>query len=974
VAEPEQSSGAYAETQADRAVVFISYAREDWTFVEHFVEALQLKGLQVCGDWQLVRGENYQDQLDQLLLGSDAVVFVLSPDSVRSAPCRAELERAVEQNRVIFPVVHRDLGQEEKELPPALALPQWTFLRSADDFVGGVQGLEQAINTDFDLMPEHRRLLQAAGNWHRNNRSPSYLLRKESLKSAEDWLAATGQRANKLPKPTPLELDFIRASQTARARRTRITLAATVALAAAMLVLAITAYVQRNEAIQQRNIALARQLAAQAELLLNSDPRLIERAMLLAAESLKRWASTEADQVLRRGLPLLPKVLAEVPHKTEVEGVALTPDGRNLITLSDGGVFIWELSTKAGRPRSTRQPIRVAQEGGILSSGVSPNGEYLVTGGVDKTVRVFELPSGRPLRKMTAEAKVTNILFTPESKYVIVRSSSSVVHGWKISEGTEAARLEHEDVVQSLSLSEDGRLLCTGTRRGAVRVWDWLRQKLLAQFRAQGPVYGVACGPDGLVAAADGTQQVRVWLPNGAQVHMLSHEGKVSQVVLSPDNKLLAAAAENLVQVWDTRLWRAIRSFRHDDLVQTLAFHPREGLLATASLDRTARLWNTTTGQETARVTHEEAVMDIAFDRKGRYLATASNDKSARVVLVLPEESAPPWEASALTAAAYSATGKYLATGDREGTLGVWDVAGRRAVIKIPPSERQVVSRTAFSPDDHYLASADGADSRGRVRIVDLQAGGPVSRLEHGARISALAFSPESRQLATGGEDHMVRLWTVGARLMTALEQPDEVIAIAYSPDGRSLAAAVGSFGRTHRNGFVVWDLTTRTTTVSIEGQSAPTAAVSFSHDGRYLVVAGQDFAAHVWDLREKREVGPPLRHDLTVWSAAFSSDPKHLVTGSEDKSARVWDWATGRELARLPHQDAVKLVAFSPDGGQVLTASFTQSGEVMRLRFWLWQPGDMIQQVCSRVGGRLSREEWSRYLGNEPFQPVCSL
>ena len=250
---PPQSTAVASVTApaapTDEAVVFISYAREDRDFALRLSEALQLKEMRVCGDWQLVRGENYDLQLHEMQLGADAVIFVVSPDSVTSAPCRAELERASDQKKRVLPVVFRDLGSLENEMPPALALPQWTFLRPNDDFVSGVHGLVEAINTDFDLMPEHRRLLQAAEIWERHKRSPSYLLRKDGLKRAETWLVETGRRPNKLPNATPLQLDYIQASRHARTRGNRVALAVVTGIAVVMAVLAVIALTQWNSAV-----------------------------------------------------------------------------------------------------------------------------------------------------------------------------------------------------------------------------------------------------------------------------------------------------------------------------------------------------------------------------------------------------------------------------------------------------------------------------------------------------------------------------------------------------------------------------------------------------------------------------------------------------------------------------------------------------------------------------------------------------
>src|SRR5205085_893201 len=108
---------------------------------------------------------------------------------------------------------------------------------------------------DFDLMPEHRRLLQAAEIWERHKRSGSYLLRKDGLKSAEAWLAETSRRPNKLPNATSLQLGYIGASRQARSRGNRVALAVTSAIAVTMAIFAVIAFTQRNSAVSERKVA-----------------------------------------------------------------------------------------------------------------------------------------------------------------------------------------------------------------------------------------------------------------------------------------------------------------------------------------------------------------------------------------------------------------------------------------------------------------------------------------------------------------------------------------------------------------------------------------------------------------------------------------------------------------------------------------------------------------------------------------------
>ena len=246
----------------DKAVVFISYAREDKAFVTELVKKLDQHDVEPVGDWLLTPGEDYEPKLRGLNLRSQCVIFVITPDSINSQACLNELATAVESKKQILPVSRRDHG-EDTRLDSALRAPQWIFLREGDDFEAGVQALVKAINTDFDLMETHANLLSAADNWNENKKNRSYLLRKDGLKEAEVWLARTSVHPDKLPQPTPLEAEYILASQRARSRGTRIAIGAALGIVVALSALSIVAFIQRARAVSNAEEAKRQQMAAQ---------------------------------------------------------------------------------------------------------------------------------------------------------------------------------------------------------------------------------------------------------------------------------------------------------------------------------------------------------------------------------------------------------------------------------------------------------------------------------------------------------------------------------------------------------------------------------------------------------------------------------------------------------------------------------------------------------------------------------------
>ena len=247
--------------QIEQAVTFISYAREDQEFVFTLCEALKTHNVEPVGDWLLTPGQQYESRLRELNLMSQAFVFVISPDSIKSTACLNELATAVENKKQILPVSRRDHGDDNK-LDSALRAPHWTMLREGDDFETGIKGLVNAVNTDFEMMQTHGRLLLAADNWNNNGRNRSYLLRKDGLKEAETWLAQTSAQPGKLPQPTPLQVEFIFSGRRARGRASRIAFGVVLAIALSLSALTIYAFAQRSLATTQAQIAKANEAEA----------------------------------------------------------------------------------------------------------------------------------------------------------------------------------------------------------------------------------------------------------------------------------------------------------------------------------------------------------------------------------------------------------------------------------------------------------------------------------------------------------------------------------------------------------------------------------------------------------------------------------------------------------------------------------------------------------------------------------------
>jgi len=242
--------------------VFISYSRRgDLEFADQLDAALNACGFECFIDRQAISGgEDWKRRLGNLICESDTVVFVLSPTSARSDICEWEAEEAHRLGKRILPVIWRPL--EGVSPPKRLRERNYIFFYADPEaapgagFGTGLAKLIAALNTDFDWLREHTRYLQRAIEWDRGGRPANRLLSGDDIAEANAW-AKRGPKS--APEPTPLQLDFIRASEEeaeARSSAQRKQLEAMAAAQAETLKKAEEAQRKRATMARIRNIAL----------------------------------------------------------------------------------------------------------------------------------------------------------------------------------------------------------------------------------------------------------------------------------------------------------------------------------------------------------------------------------------------------------------------------------------------------------------------------------------------------------------------------------------------------------------------------------------------------------------------------------------------------------------------------------------------------------------------------------------------
>jgi WD40 repeat protein/serine/threonine protein kinase len=593
-------------------------------------------------------------------------------------------------------------------------------------------------------------------------------------------------------------------------------------------------------------------------------------------------------------------------HQLNVSALVFGPNSNWLASAS------WDHTLRLWSPLEQTAPRLTinAHDGPILAMAASPDGRTLATAGDDKIVKLWSIR--QPFIPLSVETAFL----------------------WPYPQLIEQATLSgHQGGVRCIAFSPDGKTLASAGYDNVVKIWDVESTKEKATLRGHTrAIWALAFSPDGqTLASASEDYTIRLWdvikARDGADNSLLDtlrgHTDAVVALAFSPDGKTLASGGgfrDQSLRLWDVARRRERAKLKgHIRAIFTVAFSPDGQTLATGSADGTIRLWDPTTGRErTVLHGHPAQVQALAFSHDSRFLASGGGDRLIRF-----------WDLSEQREEIYSLEAAHLGKVHLQdaghlvyadsGQLKMWDWAKDTTLtlpgastnaallvtapgfvaafdnvgaIRIWKNDQLIHTFTSFPGTRSLAINSDGTqlaigNATGRIRLIETTTGRLIGEAKdaHKGLVSALAFSPDGKTLATGGADRQIHLWDTKslAHGPTLTGSAYEVRVLAFSPDSKLLAS--GSLSGLVR----LWDCTTGADLANHTGHTDTITALAFSPDGKTLASGSDDRTVKLWDAEIGQERATLTGHTDHVAHLAFSADSSFLTTVAVDGVIKVW-------------------------------------------------------------------------------------
>jgi len=950
---------------------FISYRRipSDTAFVDQLERDLDARGMRVWIDREKIEpASDWSQRIGRGINASKAFVFVITPESVTREECLHELDQAVGLNKLIVPVVLREV--DRRELPDALTRPSWVMFTPGSDASQAVDQLAEALAEDLDWRDEHSRYTIRTGEWARAGHDKSFLLRGSDLRVAEDWLA--GAAAHPKTPPTAAQTAYIVASRKAAVRTQRTWQVALSAGLAIALGLAAVAFLQRNQAQHEAQVANSRATAEQAIAELGSNPA---QSVADALKATQTNASPQTEQALRQAIAgdhLRMTVHSGTSGNT---AAAWNPAlGQIAVSATHGRVALWNSAT--GR---VTQLLPTGGDSPVIQLTYDASGSRLAAVTLAGTVSIWDVSATGVATSVAATG--LNHVITTELVPGVTDSgpnSDAMVAAWAGADGAEldlyGGQLSNvvifnlatgvagplfrpspggdsmSDVVPSpdgSALLTDGQIIDFTPGPGLAVT----RQVPLSPLTGGGPSFGPSCWfPDGSAvitsvnSAASWPEEIYNAATGKANAVMaeLPYEVEAMACSANADDPWVAVGDDRGEVNLRLKSGTTVPLSGHSASITSIASSPDGRYLATASDDGTAQVWDASTGTlvSTLGGSGSPGLLSVQFSPDSRLVLTVDDQGTVRVwdagIGEPAAELAAPAQGTAI-ALGFTSSGSQLSGIDVDTSTGATAAITAADAITWSARTGQLertlplpgIAPTVMPCSAALLKQGIPITLFGQCRVPPpprLAQAIPVTTQPGGIQLLAVAASPDGSYVAYA-RAHSVTVLDSSGRQVASLPVAGRPAGVAFGPGPDDLLVMTTT-------DIYLWQPLAGHK-LEVRQPSAPIDA-AVSADGTVLAAADTGGTVGVWNAvtgMAIRTFRPRDSHSSSYFSpaplrVAVSADGSVVASGNADGTVFLWDTASGKRVATQQVSTwPILELSPAPSGSALLAVDWPQAG-----------------------------------------------
>jgi WD40 repeat protein len=600
-----------------------------------------------------------------------------------------------------------------------------------------------------------------------------------------------------------------------------------------------------------------------------------------------------------------------------VWSVAFNHDGSKLASVSeDNKIRIWDVSTKKCIWESKEQEQHTKT---VWAVAFNHDGSLLASVSEDKRIIIWDVRT----RKLKNDLGSNNFIpisvaFNHNGSMLAVGSDDKKIRIWDnvdtdTKQSPRILKEEHKKPVCTVAFNHDDSILASGSYDKTVKLWNVQTGKCETLEGHTEAVWKVSFNHnDSMLVSSSGDKTVKLWNVQTKKCDktLTGHNDSVRSAVFSLNgSKVISSTINQNLRLWDTDTGNCLGSllgYPNSNFVQSIAFNPKNSMIAGGSDDQAIRLWNIAGEHIKALKGHEGTVLAVAFSPDGSILASGSADETVKLWNVDTGECLNTLNDhnGHISSVAFSPCGSILASGSMDRNVKLRKVNTDECLQTFSQDDpNSIVCSVAFNPNDDSILAIGGGGKK-NLKLWHFKTDQPETILNddgHTDIVESVAFSPCGSMLASGSRDKTVKLWNVNTgeclRTLNDNGHTGKVKSIAFSPNGSILVSC--SEDKTVKfwdveTGQCLQIVETDRCLPTLEGFTNWVESIAFSPDGS--VLAGGSCDGEVGIIR--------------LWDVGLSQTPVNLSNQRQLTIPRPYEGMKIKGVPSLTHAQKLTLKA----------------------------------------------------------------